>query len=181
MWFVVGVNNEMATSRLIVSRSEPIHHEINNLRAEMPTFVLYINSKLGQQYSGVVNQPFLMMHLTANLLLSCIGQLLGEDACISYSETCNDFRRLVGETEIIGLAKQFILIVLCFVVEELVNRSTTAIERLYVQFGIALSHKLQVNIIAVLVIFQSILCKCPQSHLSILSLPNILRCIRIAQ
>lgn len=85
-----------------------------------------------------------MVNLAAYLLLPGIGQALGEDACIGHSEASHDVGRAVGQTEIVGLAKELVLVVLCFVVEEIIDRLQTAVESLNVQIGCTLRHELEI-------------------------------------
>lgn len=141
---VVCIHNEVSAARLVVGRGKPRHYKINNLRAEMQAFVLDINAKLGKQDGWVIDKSLLMVNLKPNFLLSGVGQLLGEDAGVGHSEACHNVGRAVGQTEIIGLAKQFVLIVLRFIMEEIVDGLSAAVESLYVQARSALWHKLQV-------------------------------------
>ena len=84
----------------------------------MLAFVLDIDTKLGEQNGWIVDETFLVVYLSAYLLLASIGQSLGEDAGIGHGEAGNDVRMAIGQTEIVGLAKQFVLVVLCFVMEK---------------------------------------------------------------
>ena len=85
-----------------------------------------------------------MVDLAAYLLLASVWQPLGEDAGIGYGETGHDVGRTVWQTEIIGLSKQFILIVLGFLAKELVDSITPTVESLKVQSRSALGYKLQI-------------------------------------
>ena len=107
-------------------------------------FVLDVNTELGKQDGGIVVKPFLVVYLAANLLLPGIGQPLGEDAGICYREAGHDVGRAVWQTEIISFAKEFVLIVLCFVMEEIIDRLPTAVESLNVQIGCTLRHELEI-------------------------------------
>ena len=84
----------------------------------MLAFVLDIDTKLGEEDGGIIDESLLVVNLTAYFLLASIGQSLGEDAGIGYGEAGNDVRRAVRQTKIVGLAKEFVLIVLCLVVEK---------------------------------------------------------------
>ena len=133
MRLVVGIDDEVATTGLVVGRGEPLHHEVYDLRAKVQTPVLGIYAKLGKEDGGIVDESLLMMHLTANLLLAGIRQTLGENAGIGHGETGHDVGRTIGQTEIIGLAEEFILVFLSLVVEEIIDSLPTAVESLDVQ------------------------------------------------
>lgn len=141
---VVGIDNEVAAARLVAGRGEPTHHKVDNLRAEVQAFIFDINTKLGEQDGGIVDESLLMMYLTAYLLLAGIGQPFGEDAGIGHGESGNDVRRTIWQTEIIGLAKELVLVVLCFVMEKIINRLPTAIESLNVQPWCTLRNELEI-------------------------------------
>ena len=67
-----------------------MHHEVDDLRAEVQTLVLDIYAKLCKEDGGIVDESLLMMYLAAYLLLAGIGQTLGEDAGIGYGEACDN-------------------------------------------------------------------------------------------
>ena len=87
----------------------------------MQSPVLDIDTKLGKQDGGIVDKSLLMMHLAAYLLLAGIGQPFGEDAGIGYCKACDNLRGIVGQTEIVGFAKQLVLVILSLVVEEIID------------------------------------------------------------
>ena len=77
MRLVVGIDDKVAATGLVVGRSEPIHNEIDDLRTKMEAFILQVNAQLSKQDGRIINKTLLMMYLAANLLLACIGQALG--------------------------------------------------------------------------------------------------------
>lgn len=99
----------------------------------METFELDIYSKLGEKDGWVVDESFLVMYFSAYLLLSCVGQSLCEDAGIGYGESRHNAVWLLGKDPIVGLAKEFVLIVLGFLAEELVDRIPTTVEGFQVE------------------------------------------------
>ena len=75
-----------------------------------------------------------MMDLIAYFLTPAIGQMLCEYAGVCNGECCNDTLGVVRQAKEIGLAKQFVLIVLRVTAEEIVDVIPSAIKKLDVQF-----------------------------------------------
>ena len=144
MRLVVGIDDEVTAAGLVAGRGEPSHHEVDNLRAEVLAFVLDIDAKLGKQDGGVIDKSLLVVYLATNLLLAGIGQSLSEDAGIGYGESGNNVRRTVRQTEIVSLTEEFVLIILCLVVEEIIDRLPTAVESLNIQIWCTLRHELEI-------------------------------------
>ena len=130
VWLVVCIDNKVATTRFIVRRGKPLHNKVNNLRTEVQTFVLDIDTKLGKKNRRVIDKTFFVMHLKAYFFLAGVRQSLGKDAGIGHSKTCDHFRWAVAMYPIVSLPKQLVLIILRFFAEEFIDRLPTTVKRL---------------------------------------------------